>query len=48
MEVTMRAFIQMLSTYTAALCRAFQVTPDFINRNKRGNLPAPTGGIGAY
>jgi|tagenome__1003787_1003787.scaffolds.fasta_scaffold16110868_1 hypothetical protein len=42
------AIVRWLTSYTVWLCRSFDVTPDYINRNKRGNLPPPTGGIGAY
>lgn len=44
----MRAVMQLLSAYAAWLSRALQVSPDFITRDRRGNLPPPSGGIGAY
>ena len=44
----MRTFIQMLGAYSAWLCKAFSVTPEFITKDRRGNLPPPTGGLAAY
>jgi hypothetical protein len=43
----MRAIARLLSCYTVWLCRAFRVTPEFIVRDRRGNMPPPSGGIGA-
>jgi len=42
------AIVRWLTSYTVWLCKWFDVSPDYINRNKRGNLPPPSGGIGAY
>jgi hypothetical protein len=42
------ALVRFLTSYTVWLCKWFDVSPDFINRDKRGNLPPPAGGIGAY
>lgn len=44
----MHAVMQLLSAYITWLARALQVTPDFITKDRRGNLPPPAGGIGAY
>lgn len=30
------------------LCQLLQVTPESITRDRRGNLPPPSGGIGAF
>lgn len=30
------------------LCQLLLVTPDSITRDRRGNLPPPSGGIGAF
>jgi hypothetical protein len=44
----MRKVIALLQAYLAWLCRVFQVTPDSITADRRGNLPPPSGGIGSY
>jgi len=44
----MRAIGYYLNAFAARLCRMFTVTPDWLVRDKRGNLPPPGGGIGAY
>jgi hypothetical protein len=44
----MRTLISLLATYTAWLCKVFAVTPESITKDRRGNLPPPSGGIGAY
>lgn len=44
----MRAVIELLSAYTSWLSRMVLVTPEFITKDRRGNLPPPSGGIGAY
>lgn len=44
----MRAIVQLLSAYVTSLCKALQVTPDSVTKGRRGNLPPPSGGIGAY
>lgn len=44
----MRAVIELLSAYTSWLSRMFLVSPEFITKDRRGNLPPPSGGIGAY
>ena len=37
-----------LSAFASWLCRSFAVTPDSLVSGKRGNLPPPQGGMGAY
>lgn len=44
----MRAIVQLLSAYLTCLFKALQVTPDSITKDRRGNMPPPSGGIGAY
>jgi hypothetical protein len=44
-DVTMRT---MLSAYLIWLCKIFEVTPDSITRDRRGNMPPPSGGIAAF
>jgi hypothetical protein len=49
----MRAFVALLSGYLAWLCKVFQVTPssierDRLGRERRGNLPPPSGGVASY
>lgn len=44
----MRAFASLLSGYAAWLCKLFSVTPESIVKDRRGNLPPPSGGIGAF
>lgn len=44
----MRSVIALLQACLVWLCKAFQVTPDSITSDRRGNQPPPSGGIGAY
>ena len=44
----MRTLASLLSTYLTWLCQIFQVTPDSITQDRRGNMPPPSGGIGAF
>jgi hypothetical protein len=44
----MRAFATVLRAYMSLLCKALLVTPDFITKDRRGNLPPPSGGVGAF
>jgi hypothetical protein len=44
----MRKVIPLLTAYFVWLCKIFQVTPDSITKDRRGNMPPPSGGIGAY
>jgi hypothetical protein len=44
----MRTFISLLTAYAVWLCKAFQVTPETITKDRRGNMPPPSGGMGAY
>lgn len=41
-------FAKLLAGYLALLCRALQVSPDHLIKGRRGNLPPPTGGFGAF
>jgi hypothetical protein len=47
-EATMHAVIELLSAWTSWLSRMLLVTPEFITKDRRGNVPPPSGGIGAY
>jgi hypothetical protein len=42
------AMRSILSAYLIWLCKIFQVTPESITRNRRGNMPPPSGGIAAF
>ena len=44
----MRNIFHLLQVYLAWLCQIFQVTPESITADRRGNQPPPSGGIGAY
>jgi len=44
----MRAIVLLLSAYLGSLCQALQVKPEIFTKDRRGNLPPPSGGIGAY
>ncbi|CAN7652073.1 hypothetical protein LJR090_001427 [Bosea sp. LjRoot90] len=44
----MRAVMQLLSAYSSWLSRVLLVSPEFITKDRRGNMPPPSGGIGAY
>ncbi|WP_280142012.1 hypothetical protein [Bosea vaviloviae] len=44
----MRIIVQLLSAYLAWLSQELLVTPDLITKDRRGNLPPPSGGIGAF
>jgi hypothetical protein len=44
----MRALAELLLAYLNWLCNAFRVTPDSLTKDRRGNMPPPSGGIGAY
>ena len=41
----MRAFMSLLSAYLVQLCKFFSVTPESITKDRRGNMPPPSGGI---
>jgi hypothetical protein len=44
----MRIITQLLLAYLNWLADAFRVTPDWLTKDRRGNLPPPSGGIGSY
>ena len=44
----MRKLISLLTTYAAWLCKVFSVTPESITKDRRGNMPPPSGGIASY
>jgi hypothetical protein len=44
----MRAIERWLTAFTYWLCRIFDVRPETISKNRRGNLPPPEGGIASY
>jgi hypothetical protein len=44
----MRVIWTWIVAFVSGLCRMFIVTPDSLIRGKRGNLPPPSGGLGAY
>lgn len=44
----MRVIAGLLLAYLNWLCEAFRVTPDALTKDRRGNLPRPSGGIGSY
>jgi len=44
----MRKIVALLRAYLVGLCKIFQVTPDAITSDRRGNQPPPSGGIGTY
>lgn len=44
----MRKLLSLLQAYLVGLCKVFQVTPESITADRRGNQPPPSGGIGAY
>ena len=44
----MRKLVSWLTACVVALCRVFQVTPESITKDRRGNLPPPSGGVSSY
>jgi hypothetical protein len=44
----MRMLASLLSRYLTWLCRVFQVTPESITKDRRGNMPPPSGGIASF
>ena len=44
----MRMIVSWLSAYVAQLCRIFNVTPESITHDRRGNMPPPSGGIASF
>ena len=44
----MRVVERFFSAWLAWLCHAFEITPESLYQDRRGNMPPPSGGIGAY
>jgi hypothetical protein len=44
----MRKLVSWLAAYIVALCRVFQVTPESITKDRRGNMPPPSGGVASF
>ena len=44
----MRKLVSWLAAYLVALCKVFQVTLESITKDRRGNLPPPSGGISSF
>jgi hypothetical protein len=44
----MRAIEKFFSAWIAWLCDLFEITPESLYNDRRGNQPPPTGGIGAF
>jgi len=44
----MRAVAMVFLGYLTMLCRLFDVTSASITRDRRGNLPPPSGGIASF
>jgi hypothetical protein len=44
----MRSMKTLIAAFVTWLCGVFRVTSDVLIRDKRGNLPPPSGGIGSY
>jgi hypothetical protein len=44
----MRTIMSWLSAYVAQLCRIFGVTPASITKDRRGNMPPPSGGPASF
>ena len=44
----MRTIVDWLSAFLAQLCRLFNVTPESITQDRRGNMPPPSGGIASF
>jgi hypothetical protein len=40
--------VSWMSAFLAQLCRIFDVTPASITRDRRGNLPPPSGGVSSF
>ena len=40
----MRTIMGWLSAFVTWLCGIFQVTPEFLTKDRRGNMPPPSGG----
>ena len=44
----MRAIYKRVVAFTVWLCGMFSVTPGSLIKDKRGNLPPPSDGVGSY
>jgi hypothetical protein len=44
----MRAIAKWLTAFGIWLCGIFGVSPDWLVKDKRGNLPPPSGGPGSF
>jgi hypothetical protein len=44
----MRTFMSLLSAYLTWLCKIFQATPESFTKDRRGNMPPPSGGISSF
>jgi hypothetical protein len=44
----MRAIAKWVTAFATWLCGIFTVTPDSLVKDKRGNSPPPSGGIGSF
>lgn len=44
----MRDIVSLLSSYVVLLCKAFEVTPESLTKDRRGNMPPPSGGIASF
>jgi len=40
--------ISWLSALLARLCSLFDVTPEWITKDRRGNQPPPSGGVSSF
>jgi hypothetical protein len=47
-RLIMRAIEKFFSAWLAWLCGIFEITPESLYNDRRGNQPPPTGGIGAF
>ena len=44
----MHTIVSWMSAFLAKLCAVFNVTPESITKDRRGNLPPPSGGAGSF
>lgn len=44
----MHKLVSLLTAYLVLLCKVFQVTPESITKDRRGNMPPPSGGVASY
>ena len=44
----MHNLISFFTAYVPLLCKAFEVTPESLTQDRRGNMPPPSGGIASY